>query len=280
MTKMYARLVGYGLAVLIAIGIMAVSTEVHASTQQARTATLVVDGKGIQVRTSGQETAYTLAGTRVQGFITTPENFIRRFGDYEFSFNGNVITAEQAFYTLSDIIFDRANGIVIMNTPTARLPVTAITPPQETLEFPTVYEDIQTAFEQEVIRIVNEIRAGYGLQPLVFHVELAEVARLRSTEMVYYNVRGHLSPTTGLEHTEHARAMGLNLAFAGENSVRGPRTPQGAVDAWIASTVHREALLSGHSTSSFPGLGYVGVGFAYDERITAWTLWLTCNNPA
>jgi uncharacterized protein YkwD len=142
------------------------------------------------------------------------------------------------------------------------------------------YEDIQSVFEQEVIRIVNEIRAEYGLQALAFHPELANVARLRTEEKVYHNVRGHLSPATGLEHTEHARAMGLNLAFAGENAVRGPRTPQAVVDAWLDSTVHRQFILSGHRTSPFHDLGHIGVGFSFDERRTAWTLWQTCNRPA
>jgi uncharacterized protein YkwD len=61
------------------------------------------------------------------------------------------------------------------------------------------YEDIQAMFEQEVIRLVNEIRAEHGLPALILHPELANVARLRAEEMVEYNVRGHISPTTGLE---------------------------------------------------------------------------------
>ena len=142
------------------------------------------------------------------------------------------------------------------------------------------YEDIQTIFELEAIRIVNEVRMSYGLQPLRLHNGLARIARLRTEEMVYYNVRGHVSPTTGLEHTAHARAMGLNLAYAGENAGRGPRTPQDIIDGWMESTVHREFILSGHSTSRFPDLGHIGIGFSFDERRTAWTLWQTCNNPA
>jgi len=142
------------------------------------------------------------------------------------------------------------------------------------------YEEIQTIFELEAIRIVNEVRASYGLQPLTLHSGLARIARLRTEEMVTYNVRGHISPTTGLEHTAHARAMGLNLAYAGENAGRGPRTPQAIIDGWLESPAHREFILSGHSTSRFPDLGHIGIGFSFDERRTAWTLWQTCNNPA
>jgi uncharacterized protein YkwD len=67
--------------------------------------------------------------------------------------------------------------------------------------------------------------------------------------------------------------------YAGENSVRRPLTPQAAVDAWMNSTGHREFILSSHSTSRFSSiteLKYIGVGFSFDDKITAWTLWQTC----
>lgn len=118
-------------------------------------------------------------------------------------------------------------------------------------------EQIQEMFEWEVIRIVNEIRAEHDLPPLVHHPALANIARLRTEEMVKYNVFSHKSPTTGLEHTAHARAMGLNLRYAGENAVSGRRTPQVVVDAWMASSAHRDFILSGHSTSRFRALRYM-----------------------
>jgi len=110
---------------------------------------------------------------------------------------------------------------------------------------------------------------------------LAEIARLRTEEKIIYNVRGHLSPTTGLEHTAHARAMGLNVVYAGENSIRAGRTPQEVFDVWMDSSGHRQFILSGHSTSRFTmPLRYIGVGFSFSERTTAWTLWQTCGRPA
>ena len=169
------------------------------------------------------------------------------------------------------------------------IPISEMTPPTDIgfdrwalVEADFTYEDIQTMFEQEVIRLVNEIRAEYGLAAISFHTELAEVARMRSDEMIYYDVRGHISPTTGLSHTAHARAMGLNLAYAGENMGRRAPNPQAAVDAWMDSNGHRDFILSGHSTSQFPQMNYIGVGFAFggDRNLTAWTLWQTCGRPA
>ena len=143
-------------------------------------------------------------------------------------------------------------------------------------------EDIQTMFEQETLRLVNIIRAEYGLPPVAFCNDMARIARMRSDEMIAYDVGGHVSPTTGLSHTEHARAMGLNLAYAGENMGRRAPNPQAAIDAWMSSTGHREFILSGHSTSRFSQMSYIGVGFAFggERNITAWTLWQTCGSPA
>ena len=293
MTKTYAKLVKCSLALLMVIGIQIVTTSDVYANNPHRAAILMVDGQEVQMRLIEFGTAYTLAGTRVAGFLSTAENFDRWFGEYEFFSNGNQITAEQAFVVITDIIFYRADGIVVMNTPAHRIPLTTVTMPQvsdteESIVFDFraleaagfAYEGIQTMFELEVIRLVNEIRASYGLPALTLHPELARIARLRTEEKVKYDVRGHLSPTTGLEHTAHARAMGLDVAIAGENSIRGSRTPQETIDVWMDSPGHRDFILSGHSTSRFRERRYIGVGFSFGDRTTAWTLWQTCGNPA
>ena len=168
-------------------------------------------------------------------------------------------------------------------------PTVALSPPENIgfcfrtlVDAGYIFEDIQSMFESEVIRLVNEIRAENGLSALRLHDDLADVARHRAEEKLAHDARGHISPTTGLEHTAHARAMGLNLAYAGENAILAGRTPQEVVDVWMASNGHRQFILSGHSTSRFTRpLRYIGVGFSFDDRnFTAWTLWKTCGSPA
>ena len=131
-------------------------------------------------------------------------------------------------------------------------------------------EDLQVAFEQEVIRLVNEIRYEYGLFPLTYHPELAEIARMRARETIVYNARGtHVSPVNGLQHGAYARAMGLNTPFAGENA--GWRaTPEIQVYRWMASPAHRGFILNRDCD-----LIYIGVGFYFGEGAfdTAFTLW-------
>ena len=53
------------------------------------------------------------------------------------------------------------------------------------------------AGEQEIFRLVNEERLKAGLHPLEWDPVLAEVARLRSQDMVDRNYYGHNDPVTG-----------------------------------------------------------------------------------
>ena len=132
--------------------------------------------------------------------------------------------------------------------------------------------DIQAAFEREVMRLVNRIRQDHGLAPFIHHTDLAWLARTRTDEIIRHNcLGGHVSPTTGLSHTDHAWAMGFDLDFAGEITVRGGVTPQIAVDTWMNSEPHRRSLLyDGESRL------HIGVGFSHGSNHdfgTAWALW-------
>jgi len=150
-------------------------------------------------------------------------------------------------------------------------------------QFPEVaVQEIQTAFEQEVIRLVNEIRAGYGLTPArVFHPEVARIARLRTDEIIEHNsdsTLGHVSPVDGtLAGSEFARARGLNVTGAAENAAWGATSPQMVVDGWMNSPGHRNFML-------YTDFNFIGVGFSFAiteddsgraRTRTAWTLWLT-----
>jgi len=144
------------------------------------------------------------------------------------------------------------------------------------------YKDIQSMFEQELIRLVNVLRAEYGLPPLVFHSALGNVARLRAQESIDYGyISGHISHATGLAHTDHARAMGLNVGFAGENWTAGSysTTPAGALWAWTNSPAHRAPILSGLEGNVFGSdIIHIGVGFAFSPnggRQSGWTLWVS-----
>lgn len=145
--------------------------------------------------------------------------------------------------------------------------------------------ELQRLLEHEVIRLVNEIRRSYDLPELVFHPDLARIARIRTDVMIEHNAVGHMCPLIGLEHTEFALYHGLEANWAGENAHWGARMPQVAVDHWMKSPDgHREFILSGLIGSDDEmqrqwenvGLHYIGVGVSWGDSHTfgtAWTLW-------
>jgi len=133
-------------------------------------------------------------------------------------------------------------------------------------------QTLQDAFEQEVVSLVNVLRRERGVAPLTYHPDLAALARARAMETIQQNARHtHVSPSNGLAHGEYARSMGLNVAYAGESAVWGRLSPAEAVNSWMNSAAHREALLR-----SDRSVIYIGAGFYYgDGRAnTAWTLWV------
>ena len=113
------------------------------------------------------------------------------------------------------------------------------------------------AYEAEVIRLVNEIRVQYGLQPLKTNWELSRVARYKSQDMVDKHYFSHTSPTYGSPF-QMMKAFGLSYRTAGENIAYGQRTPQEVVNAWMNSSGHRANILNSSYTQI--GVGYVANG--------------------
>ena len=73
-----------------------------------------------------------------------------------------------------------------------------------------------TQYEQEVIRLVNEIRVQNGLSALTYNWELSRVARYKSQDMVDNRYFSHTSPTYGTPF-QMIRSFGLSYRSAGEN---------------------------------------------------------------
>ena len=114
-------------------------------------------------------------------------------------------------------------------------------------------------FELEIIRLVNEIRAEYGLHPLAISMELSMAARFHSQEMVDLQYFAHTSPVYG-SPTYRARMLGYERYHRGvsENAAGGTGMPEWVVQGWLNSPGHRRAMLS-------EGIVNVGVGAVQDE---------------
>jgi len=114
-----------------------------------------------------------------------------------------------------------------------------------------------SAYEAEVIRLVNEIRKENGLQPLTANWELSRVARYKSQDMKDKGYFSHTSPTYGSPY-QMIRAFGLSFRTAGENIAKGYSTPQAVVNGWMNSSGHRANILN--ASYKQIGVGYVAQG--------------------
>ena len=113
------------------------------------------------------------------------------------------------------------------------------------------------SYEQEVIRLVNEIRVQNGLKALTHNWELSRVARYKSQDMKDKGYFSHTSPTYGSPF-QMMKSFGITYRSAGENIARGQRTPQEVVNAWMNSSGHRANILNSSFTEI--GVGYVASG--------------------
>ena len=133
--------------------------------------------------------------------------------------------------------------------------------PGQILTIPEVNSSV-LSFENEVIRLVNEIRLQHGLKALTANWELSRVARYKSQDMVDNRYFSHTSPTYGSPY-QMIRAFGLSFRTAGENIAYGQRTPQAVVNAWMNSSGHRANILSTSYTQI--GVGYVASGHYWTQ---------------
>ena len=110
------------------------------------------------------------------------------------------------------------------------------------------------AFELEVIRLINEIRADYGLHPLMICTQISMAARFHSQELVNRGGRiTHHSPYHG-GSVARMRMFG-NYQGLGENIHSSVINPQRPVDGWMHSPGHRAMVLN--ATARYIGIGAV-----------------------
>ena len=109
------------------------------------------------------------------------------------------------------------------------------------------------AMEEEVVRLVNEERIKYGLQPLVINETLMKLSREKSEDMYTNNYFSHISERLGAP-ADVIRSNNLEFSWMGENIAKMQTTPSEVVQAWMNSKGHRENILS-------PNAKYIGVGY-------------------
>lgn len=133
--------------------------------------------------------------------------------------------------------------------------------PGQIIQIPSVDTSV-TSFEQEVVRLVNEIRTENGLKPLSHHWELSRVARYKSQDMRDNRYFSHTSPVYGTPF-QMIKDFGISYRRAGENIAHGYTTPQAVVNGWMNSSGHRANILDSRYTHI--GVGYVASGHYWTQ---------------
>ena len=114
-----------------------------------------------------------------------------------------------------------------------------------------------SAYESEVVRLVNVERAKNGLGALTLNAKLSDVARAKSQDMRDKGYFSHTSPTYGSPF-DMMTSFGISYRTAGENIAMGYSSPQAVVTGWMNSPGHRANILNSSFTQI--GVGYVASG--------------------
>ena len=113
--------------------------------------------------------------------------------------------------------------------------------------------------EAEVVSLVNAERAAQGLAAYSVDSRLRAAARVHATDMACNHFTSHTG-SDGSSVRDRVERQGYAWSWIGENYYVSGNTTNGAqtaFDWWMASTAHRNNLLS-------PNYTQFGVGYVYD----------------
>jgi uncharacterized protein YkwD len=127
---------------------------------------------------------------------------------------------------------------------------------------------VNAAYEQEVLDLVNEIRASYSLPPLKLVSMLEEASRYHAADMAQDNYFDHDtydrvggSLTYVCEWSSRIMTYYPSWWSLAENIAAGYSTPESVMAGWMSSSGHRANILS---TGNWEiGVGYYEGGGAY-----------------
>ncbi|EPD53309.1 CAP domain-containing protein [Paenisporosarcina sp. FSL H8-0542] len=127
---------------------------------------------------------------------------------------------------------------------------------------PTTASSALSAYEQQVVTLVNQERAKVSLPALKVDAKLSEVAGIKSQDMKNLNTMSHDgtygSPFDMMKH------FGVTYKSAGENIAQGQTTPAEVMKAWMNSPGHKANILSKNFTHI--GVGHVASGNYWTQQ--------------
>ncbi len=119
-----------------------------------------------------------------------------------------------------------------------------------------------SAYEKEIVTLVNKERAKAGLKALAVDNNLSKVARMKSEDMYKLKKMSHTG-TYGSPF-DMMKRFGIKYRSAGENIARGYRTPKEVMKGWMSSPGHRANILNRKYTHI--GVGHVASGNYWTQQ--------------
>ncbi len=119
-------------------------------------------------------------------------------------------------------------------------------------QFPDVLGFATDIRVEQLFSAINAKRAEAGLGALVLDQRLSRAAALKAQDMFTNNYWAHNAPN-GKTPWEFVTVAGYRYRVAGENLAKNFSVSSGVIDAWMASSTHRENIMRGD---------YKDIGFA------------------
>ena len=157
---------------------------------------------------------------------------------YYLLLDGKMVTGYQAIEGISYSF--ESNGVLIPNT--------------------TILDT--TKYEQEVLKLVNQIRIDAGLFPLNYSTTLSLGAKIRAEEIALKF--DHIRPNGTNWYTVFPE-IGQSADGTGENIARNYSTPEAVVQSWMDSADHRKNILD-------PDFCHLGI--RYLKKISGEEYWV------
>lgn len=123
------------------------------------------------------------------------------------------------------------------------------------------------SFEDEIIRLTNELRKQHGLAPLKYDSSLRQSARYKSSAMLQLDYFSHDNPNYGGESAGYlildvfkiqSMMVGENINNIGSSNIN-KITAKGCYNLWLNSPPHKENMLNKEFTK-------IGVGIIITKR--------------
>lgn len=119
---------------------------------------------------------------------------------------------------------------------------------------PDVPESGESAYVQEILRLVNAERAKAGLAALTLDASVTKAAQVRAIEIE--TSFSHTRPD-GSSFSTALQEQGVSYRGSGENIAWGQKSPEAVMNAWMNSDGHRANILNKNFTA-------IGIGHHQD----------------